>query len=1437
VKTLLASPVLESNHPGDLAISKGSRPSFPSGHPTNLAGALERAARLYPQNEIFYLLANGKVEQQTYPELLNDAACILAGLRERRLQPGQPILFQLEHNRDFLGAFWACVLGGFVPVPVSIAPTYEQPHATLAKLCNAWTLLKAPPVLAGATLVPRLQALAQREGLADFHVVSVEALRRHPAAKAWHRSKPDDVALLLLTSGSTGLPKAVRQTHRRLLSWGASVVHACEFDHRDVSINWMPLDHVGGLVMFHLRDVVSGCRQGHAATELVLQQPLIWLDWIERYRATITWAPNFAFGLVNEQAEAISRRRWNLSSLRFILNGGEAIVSKTARRFLELLAPHGLPATAMRPAWGMSETCSGVTYSRRFTLATTQDNDPFVEVGTPIPGVQLRIVDSQDNVVPAGKIGRLQIQGISVTDGYHENPEANQAAFTRDGWFITGDLGVLHAGRLTITGREKDVIIINGVNFYSHEIESIVEAVKGVDVSFTAACAIRQPGENTDRLAVFFCPLPEAGPRLAALLREIRSAVAKEGGVTPDFLIPLAREDVPKTAIGKIQRSQLRERFEAGAYARQLARGENVATLIDLFCPAWKEIPGPAAAPALPEHSRVLILADPKGLGGNLAKRLRAAGHTCLVVRTHSDPTPLSPGDLRIDPRNPAEYALIFARFSGSNAFTHAVHAWSYPPHGTDFSDTSALEATQELGSLSLLLLLQAWPAPTDSAARVSLVVAASRTHLATDEDAIEFTKAPLAAIARTIEQEYAWLQCRHLDLSGDDPADDALRVEKEWADPTGEKEIALRRGKRFGRVLRPIEQPSSAESAAFEVGGVYAISGGFGGVGQVIALQLAQRYRAKLLIFGQATLPARSEWETCLRKDDTMAGRIRSWQAIESAGGEVRYAAGDIADAAFVRRAIEEATRTWERPLSGILHLAGSYHEAPLATETDALFWRAVRPKLVGGWVLQRAARDFPNCVFLHFSSLLSYFSSLGTASYSAANAALDSLAQQQRKQGLRSFSLLWSLWADTGMGGSFTDTAAIAVRGYLSLAPAQGFALLERAMQSNETLAVIGLDPKNRMLRRHLDSNLYPPEPDTVPEFVAPRNELERRLARMWEEILGLPKVGRTDNFFELGGRSLLAARLFARIEKECGQSLPLATLYQAPTLEKLAALLGQKDEAQPACRLLAIQPKGTRTPLFCIPGGGSDAIVFQDLSDALGQDQPLYGLQARGLDATPIAGEFPSVEEVAADFIAAIKKVQAQGPYVIGGHCFGCLLAWEVGRQLTQSGERVERLVLLDPIVSNVFSGEILGRDRLLYHFGKFWKMSLGDKARYFAEKVRNFNRTLVVRNRISHSYDQALSMHQRYQLRPYTGTVIVALAEDSFFKRAPERDPRRYYEKITQGAVDYFDVPGDHHGILHPPGVRNLAAELNARLPKLKKSKTLAITLSPIPCAVS
>jgi amino acid adenylation domain-containing protein len=195
----------------------------------------------------------------------------------------------------------------------------------------------------------------------------------------------------------------------------------------------------------------------------------------------------------------------------------------------------------------------------------------------------------------------------------------------------------------------------------------------------------------------------------------------------------------------------------------------------------------------------------------------------------------------------------------------------------------------------------------------------------------------------------------------------------------------------------------------------------------------------------------------------------------------------------------------------------------------------------------------------------------------------------------------------------------------------------------------------------------------------FVAPRDALEFQLTTIWEQALGLQSIGVTSNFFDLGGHSLLAVRLFAQIEKTFGKRLPLATLFQAPTVEQLANVLRQEEWSPPWSSLVPIQPGGSKPPFFCVHAHGGEVMIFKDLAKHLGPDQPFYGLQALWLN-----GDQPrhtSIKELAAHYLKEIRTFQPEGPYFLGGLCFGGKVAFELAQQLYAQGQQIGLLALLD------------------------------------------------------------------------------------------------------------------------------------------------------------
>nr|AXN93575.1 PuwA [Cylindrospermum moravicum CCALA 993]AXN93584.1 PuwA [Cylindrospermum alatosporum CCALA 994] len=223
---------------------------------------------------------------------------------------------------------------------------------------------------------------------------------------------------------------------------------------------------------------------------------------------------------------------------------------------------------------------------------------------------------------------------------------------------------------------------------------------------------------------------------------------------------------------------------------------------------------------------------------------------------------------------------------------------------------------------------------------------------------------------------------------------------------------------------------------------------------------------------------------------------------------------------------------------------------------------------------------------------------------------------------------------------------------------------------------LETVPLTPSGKVDRRSLPAPFNINQPPTA---IAPRDPLELQLAQIWSEVLAVDWVGIRDNFFEIGGHSLLAIRLMAQIQQQFGKQLPLATLFQSPTIEELANLLRQSTDTTIWSSLVPIQPVGTNTPFFCVPGAGGNVIYFYELARCLGADQPFYSLQPQGLDGE--SAPMTQIEDIAAHYITAIQTVQPQGPYLLGGHSFGGLVAFEMAQQLQQQGHEIALLAILD------------------------------------------------------------------------------------------------------------------------------------------------------------
>lgn len=1172
-----------------LALVYGKSLDTAEEQPQTLVEALERAANEYATNRLIYYRPNAVPFEQTHAALLLEAERILAGLRACGLTVGRHVLFQLRHNQDFVPAFWACMLGGFIPVPLAVPAQYDYHHESVARLHAAWTLLDAAIISADSERLELETALYAHGG--QPMILTIESLRDLAPDSQHHTPQPTDPALFLLTSGSTGVPKGVVLSHQNIITRSKASAQHNGFGSTDIAFNWMPLEHVGGIVMFHIHAICIACSQVLAQTTDILEHPVRWLDVIEQFKVTMTWAPNFAFALINQQHDQVNRVQRDLSSLRFILNGGEAINYQTALAFLRLLKPHGLPTGAIHPAYGMSETSSGITSSHVLNLeehtgfhelaqsslqgmlrpATPTDTVvSFVEVGTPLPGVALRIVDQHDQILPVGRVGRLQVAGPTIMAGYYQNPTLNRESFTHDGWFITGDLGFLHDGRLTITGREKDVIIINGLNYNNNEIEALTETIEGIEISFTAACAVRDHTSDTDKVVIFFCSIHTQFERQLEQIAAIRQLLANKLGLAVHYCLPVEKAQIPKTAIGKIQRTQLSQQFAAGAFA-DLTRKLDLATENDRTLPSWffqrswRQVVSDVAPTFT--TTPLVILCDDRMLGQHLADVYQQHGRRVVLVTAATTFERQAVDRYTLDCTSKQDYTqLLTSLVADGITAPEYVHLLGYGSYLDAPTTLDTIQTAQTRGVYSILALIQALAI---DAAQTVLTVVTARSQMVQPGEPIAYERSTVIGLLKTLALELDWLACRHIDLEGVDSIAEAQLVMAELAMPPL-AEVAYRARERFEPQLVRAQFEPKVTQEPFIRGGLYLISGGLGGIGSQLARWLATTYAAKLILLGSSSLPVAHEAIEGL--DARATKRLQTYNELQAADIPFVYHAVDIQNPLALATIVKQAETQWDTPLAGIIHLAGAgnleYHWTVMdqhwaTVETTATFDLMFAPKVYGTWALQQLIRDRPEVLFIAGSSVNSFFGGATFSAYSAANSFLDhAMLHQHHHSHPNTTCLNWSMWEQIGMSANNPAhmQAISQARGYRPISVQRGIQSLVVAAAHNMDQLFIGLDSSAPQMRALLAEPFsYTPELTfytTAPTGSITLDRLHEQIsARFGPQMLALrhvPNIPRNSH-----GKVVLEALL--QVAGEMGRE----TMIGLPTNEREQQLIALWQE----------------------------------------------------------------------------------------------------------------------------------------------------------------------------------------------------------------------------------------------------------------------------------
>ena len=376
---------------------------------------------------------------------------------------------------------------------------------------------------------------------------------------------------------------------------------------------------------------------------------------------------------------------------------------------------------------------------------------------------------------------------------------------------------------------------------------------------------------------------------------------------------------------------------------------------------------------------------------------------------------------------------------------------------------------------------------------------------------------------------------------------------------------------------------------------------------------------------------------------------------------------------------------------------------------------------------------------------------------------------------------------------------------------------------------LAAFPLTPNGKIDRSALPAPEHQRQ-ESEETFVAPRDELELQLTEIWEKVLGVQPIGIRDNFFTLGGHSLIAVRVFTEIEQIWGRNLPLITLFQTQTVEALADILRQERCIAPWSSLVLIQPGQSKPPLFCIHPIGGNVLEYYGLAHYLGREQPVYGLQAQGLDGKQVP--ISRVEDMANHYIKEIRTVQPNGPYFLAGYSFGGVVAFEMAQQLYAQGQKVALLALLDVKSPNLLHIRPSFAESVRIHLSNLWQLEPEERLKYIRDRIeyrvgkvnykdfliRELSKTGILTNQYLKVLDSNLQASKDYITPVYPGVVTLFRCQVQLLEFALH--PELGWGELVTRDLEIHHIPGDHFGLLKEPRVRVLAEKLKLCLERLQ-----------------
>ena len=898
------------------------------------------------------------------------------------------------------------------------------------------------------------------------------------------------------------------------------------------------------------------------------------------------------------------------------------------------------------------------------------------------------------------------------------------------------------------------------------------------------------------------------------------------------------------------------------------SRLEKTTELADWFyIPSWKRSNSNNTKPIIPTTH--LVFADEFGLGDKIVQKMERDGQNVITVRVGTGFKKLSDRLYHLNPEQEDDYHALCQELHERDEYPKTIlHLWSVAPKSKDKLEIEWVEKSQNLGFYSLLFLAKALGRQQISG-ELLLGVVTNNMQKIGDEALLNPEQATVTGPIITIGQEYPNIICRSIDVVLPDSGtlEQEMLIEQitsELAIEQSEKMVAYRMSDRWVQTFDPFRlEAGEKTNLRLKPQGVYLITGGIGGIGMILAEHLAKTVQAKLILIGRSKFPPREEWSEWLAShnaQDSISQKIHKIRKLEALGSEVLNICADVANLQQMQDAIAQALKKFGQ-LNGVIHGAAitgekSFQTIVKASKTDCeqQFQPKVKGTLVLAKTLEKLELDF--CILM--SSLSSVLGGLGFVAYSSANSFMDAFVHQHNQTSVVPWvSVNWDGWQvmevakpNKSVGSSLAELAILPEEGVnvfqriLSTNALHGIVVSTANLQDriNQWVNLKPLQQSDKSKKPELSSSHSRPKLATF--YIAPRNQTEQTIAKIWQKTLGIEQIGIEDDFFELGGDSLIAVQVINKLRETFQTELPIEAILNTGTIAKLSESIqattssqnipGHKTPQARSSLLVEFQAgSNNKQPIFLLHAVGGTVYIYRDLARSLGSDIPVYGIQALGLDGKT---ELPtSVEDMATEYIKAIRTIQPNGAYFIGGTSLGGTLAFEIAQQLHAEGENVALLAMIDTPgpgempkkldneteIAAYIIDSLLELDKSLFTFNSFPQVgNIEEQVMYALEQAKIANLLpndfqIPQIRQIIQVFKANMEAMWNYKPHIYPGKIIFFRAQDKREKYDPVHPEYPWIELAASG-IEIHTVSGNHLTMNYDPHVQVIAEKIKLYL---------------------